>query len=140
MVFAKFEYIDHTADLGFKARGTTLEALFVNAAEALFGALVSLKTVFLTEQRTVEVTATSLDNLLVSWLNELLYLFDTESLLLRKFHIDSMNDHNLQATVRGEFVDSLRHKIKTGIKAVTYHQVYVEKREGLWESQVILDL
>ena len=137
---AKFEYIDHSADLGFIARGPTLEALFVNAAEALFGVLVSLKTVFLREQRSVEVTATSLDSLLVSWLNELLYLFDTESLLLRKFHIDSMNHRNLQATVRGEFVDPLRHQIKTGIKAVTYHEVYVEKRQGLWEGKIILDL
>jgi len=139
-VFNKYEYIDHTADLGFRARGATLKELFVNAAQALFGVLVSLKTVFVRQERSVEVTATALDGLLVSWLNELLYLFDTENLLLRDFHIDTMNDRHLEATVGGEFVDPLRHQIKTGIKAVTYHQVYVEKRHGLWEGQVILDL
>jgi len=139
-VFAKFEYIDHTADLGFKARGTTLEAMFANAAQALFGVLVSPKNVLVSEQRAVDVSATSLDSLLVSWLNELLYLFETENLLLRRFQIDSMNDQNLHATVEGEFLDPSRHEIKTGIKAATYHQVYVEKRRGIWECQVFLDL
>ena len=56
-VFTKYEYVDHTADLGFRARGDTLEALFVHAAEALFSALVSLETVLLEEERTVQVTA-----------------------------------------------------------------------------------
>ena len=139
-MFAKFEYIDHTADLGFKARGATLETMFVNAAEALFGVLISLNTVFLKEERAVEVNATALDSLLVSWLNELLYLFDAENLLLRGFYIDSMNVRHLEATVRGEFVDPSRHQIKTGIKAVTYHQVYVKQHHGLWEGQVFLDL
>lgn len=139
-MFAEFQYIDHTADLGFKARGPTLEAMFANAARALFGVLVSLETVVLSEKRTVNVSAESLDSLLVSWLNELLFLFETENLLLRRFQIDSINAQKLHATVEGEFLDPSRHKIKTGIKAATYHQIYVENRRGLWECQVFLDL
>ncbi len=136
----KYEYIEHTADLGFKARGETLEELFVNAAEALFEVLVSAESVVPREKRSVEVKATSLDDLMVSWLNELLYVFEAEGLLLNRFQIQDIKDCCLHATVQGEFVDPARHQIKTGIKAVTYHRLYVRERNGFWESQVIMDL
>jgi SHS2 domain-containing protein len=139
-VFSEFEYIEHTADLGFKARGTTLEAMFVHAAQALFGILVSVETIEIKEVRGLEVKASSLDTLLVRWLNELLYLFDTERLLLGHFSIEKIRGCLLRAMVRGEFVDASRHEIKTGIKAATYHGLYVKKHLGFWESQVILDL
>ena len=138
----KYEYIEHTADLGFKARGETLEELFVNAAEALFEVLVSAESVVPREKRSVEVKATDLDGLMVCWLNELLYIFEAEGLLLNRFQIQGIKVKGcrLHATVHGERIDPARHQIKTGIKAVTYHRLYVRERNGFWESQVILDL
>ena len=136
----KYEYIEHTGDLGFKAYGTTREALFSHAAEAFFEALVRLETVQEKEERLIEVEAAALDELMVGWLSELLFLFDTEALLLRRFEITHMKDRSLKATVSGELMDPTRHEIKTGIKAVTYHQLYVRQRAGIWEAQVILDI
>jgi SHS2 domain-containing protein len=114
--------------------------MFVHAAEALFNVIVSLETIESKEERSLELTASTLDSLLVCWLNELLYLFDTERLLLGKFKIEKLSGCLLQARVRGAFMDASRHEIKTGIKAVTYHRLYVKQRNGLWECQVILDL
>jgi SHS2 domain-containing protein len=136
----KYEYIDHTGDLGFKAYGTTREALFSHAAEAFFQAIISLETIQQKEERLIEVGAAALDELMVGWLSELLFLFDTEHLLLRRFEITNMKDCGLKARVRGEVMDPTRHEIKTGIKAVTYHQLYVKQRGGIWEAQVILDI
>jgi len=136
----KYEYIEHTGDLGFKAYGTTREALFSHAAEAFFEALVRLETVQEKEERLIEVEADALDELMVGWLSELLFLFDTETLLLRRFEITHMKDRSLKATVSGELTDPTRHEIKTGIKAVTYHRLYVKQRAGIWEAQVILDI
>lgn len=136
----KYEYIEHTGDLGFKAYGTTREALFSHAAEAFFEALVRLETVQEKEERLIEVEADALDELMVGWLSELLFLFDTETLLLRRFEITHMKDRSLKATVSGELMDPTRHEIKTGIKAVTYHRLYVKQRAGIWEAQVILDI
>ncbi len=136
----KYEFIEHTGDLGFKAYGSTCEELFVNAASAFFEVLVSLESIQERESRDIEVEAPGLDDLMVSWLGELLYLFDTEQLLLRRFEIKSMQRNQLRARVRGEVLDFKRHEIKTGIKAVTYHQLYVRQAKGTWESQVILDL
>ena len=136
----KYEYIEHTGDLGFKAYGTTREALFSHAAKAFFEALVRLETVQEKEERLIEVEADALDELMVGWLSELLFLFDTETLLLRRFEITHMKDRSLKATVSGELTDPTRHEIKTGIKAVTYHRLYVKQRAGIWEAQVILDI
>jgi SHS2 domain-containing protein len=136
----KYEYIEHTGDLGFKAYGSTREALFSHAAMAFFEALVCLETVQEKEERPIKVEAAALDDLMVCWLSELLFLFDTETLLLKRFEITHMKDCTLKATVSGELMDPARHEIKTGIKAVTYHQLYVRKRAGIWEAQVILDI
>ena len=136
----QYEYIDHTGDLGFKAYGTTRQALFSHAAEAFFQALVRIETIQEKEERLIEVEADALDELMVGWLSELLFLFDTEALLLRRFEITHMKDRNLKATVSGELTDPTRHEIRTGIKAVTYHRLYVKQRAGIWEAQVILDI
>ncbi|MDY6836986.1 MAG: archease [Thermodesulfobacteriota bacterium] len=136
----EYEYIEHTGDLGFKAYGKTLQELFINAARALFHVLVSPETIEEKEKRGVTVEAAALDELMVSWLGELLYLFDTQGLLLKGFEIKTLTENRLEATVRGETMDLRRHEIKTGIKAITYHQLYVREENGLWKAQVILDL
>jgi len=136
----KYEYIEHTADLGFKAYGATQQELFVNAAEALFEVLVSLETIQPSEERLIRVEAPDLEGLMVAWLSELLYVFETQNLLLNRFHMESMKSDSLEATVCGEVMDPARHEIKTCVKAVTYHQLYVTRRSGIWETQVFLDL
>jgi SHS2 domain-containing protein len=135
-----YEFIEHTADLGFKAYGASLEELFAHAAEAFFEALVGLESIKEDMERSIEVEADALDNLMVSWLAELLYLYDTEGLVFKSFQLKRIENNRLNAKVRGELLDPARHEIKTGVKAVTYHQLYVEERGGGWEAQVILDV
>jgi SHS2 domain-containing protein len=134
------EFIEHTADLGFKAYGASVEELFVHAAEGFFDALISLKHVEEKEERVIEVEAEALDDLMVTWLAELLYLFDTEKLVFKRFEVNRLKDNQLEAMAWGEVLNPARHEIKTGIKAVTYHQLYVKEREGGWETQVIFDI
>ena len=139
-MITKYEFIEHTADLGFRAFGATVEALFAHAGEAFFEALVNLETVEERIEKTIEAEAEALDNLMVNWLDELLYLYETEGLLFKRFQVKSIQEYALQVTAAGEVLDLARHEIRAGIKAVTYHQLYVEERGGLWEAQVILDI
>jgi SHS2 domain-containing protein len=136
----KYEFIEHTADLGLKAYGASIEELFVHAAEGFFDALMSPKRVEEREERVIEVEAEALDDLMVSWLAELLYLFDTEKLVFKGFEVKRLQDNQLKAIARGESLDPARHEIKTGIKAVTYHQLYVKESQDGWETQVIFDI
>ena len=136
----RFEYTEHTADLGFTAYGTTLEELFANAAEALFSVMVPIKTVRRRQKHIVEVQADALDELLVHWLNELLFLSETQGLLFSRFEITFTDPTSLRAVAIGEPLDLSRHQLKAGIKAVTYHQLFVRQKKGLWEGHVVLDL
>jgi SHS2 domain-containing protein len=98
----------------------------------------------------LQVSASNLEELFVTWLDELLYLYETERLICRRFVIDDISSrdmgdspHNgkkLCATVFGEKVDPARHEIKTEIKSVTYHQLRVEKTDNVWRVQVIFDV
>jgi SHS2 domain-containing protein len=140
MVSKKYEFIEHTADLGFKAYGASQEKLFAHAAEAFFEAIVALESVEERIERSIRVEAEGLDNLMVNWLSELLYLYDTERIVFKSFQITRIEDNQLEANARGEVLDPARHEIKTGVKAVTYHQLYVKEGVGGWEAQVIFDI
>ena len=136
----KFEFIEHTADLGFKAYADTVEELFACAAEAFFETILSTGSLEERIERSIEVEAETLDELMVTWLDEFLYLYDTEKLVFKRFQIGVIRKNRLEAKAWGEVMDPARQEIKTGIKGVTYHKLYVKETEGRWEAQVILDI
>ncbi len=136
----KYQYIDHTADLGIKVFGDTLAELFENAAFGLFDNITNLEKVSPNSEFSIEVQATDREALLVNWLSELNYLFLTRKELFNCFQVNQINDEHLTATVRGEKLNLDRHEIYTEVKAVTYHKLYVKETDQGWEAQVIFDL
>ncbi len=136
----RFEILDHTADIGLIVYGEDLRTLFENAGEAFFDLITDLKKVRQREERRAELKGESLERLMVDWLNELLYLHDVENLLFKKFEVKAAGEEGLIAIIKGEAFDPERHIIKTGVKAVTYHQIQVQKEDGGWRAQVIVDL
>jgi SHS2 domain-containing protein len=140
LVPRKYEFIEHTADLGFRCFGATLEELFTHAGLAFFEALVNLETIEKRIEKTIEAEADALDELMVNWLDELLFMYDTEGYLFSQFHFEMIEENQLKARASGEILDLERHDVRTGIKAVTYHQLSVVKKERRWEAQVIFDI
>jgi protein archease len=136
----RFEFVDHTGDLGVRVFGESLPRLFEQAAQALTFILTDPKTIRASETRTLMLEAKTDEELLITWLNELVYLFDTEGLLFKEYDVLSVHDHRLEALARGEIYVESRHPIKTAVKAATYHQLKIEHHEGLWTTQVIFDL
>jgi SHS2 domain-containing protein len=135
-----YETFDHTADIGVRAFGRTPEEVFGHAAEALFNVLTDLKSIRGRLTRKVEIHGSDLEDLLVRWLGELLYLCEGEGYLFREFSIVQLTPTFLKATARGERFDPARHEFKTEIKAVTYHQVEVAQKDGKWVGKVIFDI
>ncbi len=135
----EFEIVDHTADVGIIAYGTDIKKAFANAAKALFSLITELENVEETLHRDIEVTATDQENLLVAWLNELIYLFDVDNIVLRRFDILKLDSTRLKARIYGEKVDKSKHKLKTGVKATSYHMLKVEKDDGC-KVQVLFDI
>ena len=135
----RFEVIDHTADIGIAAYGANLREAFANAAYALFSLMVDLDNVADAVCYEAEVTAENREDLLVAWLNELIYLFEVENVLFQRFEIDELSETRLRASCYGEKIDPERHKIKIAVKAATYHMLKIEERDG-YRVQVLFDI
>jgi SHS2 domain-containing protein len=135
-----FEIIDHTGDAGIIAYGSNIKQLFSNAALALFSLITETESIAENLQRVLQVSSEDRDSLLVEWLNELIYLFDAEHILFRRFDIESLSNNQLKAICYGENIDPARHKIKLGVKAATYHMLKIDKDGNGYKVQIIFDV
>ena len=136
----KYEFIDHTADLGVEVYGKDLKELFENAGEALFEIICDMSNVIESVKRVITLESDDLEQLMVVWLGELLYLYDTERLLFKRFNIQRIGNNGLEAVLYGEELKTGHHTINAEIKAVTYHQIQVRQEENRWKSRVIFDM
>ena len=141
MAEQRFEFFEHTADIGAHIYGRTLEGLFRNAAATLFEALGVLQKSGVSNQRSVELEADSLEDLLHDWLTELLYEVEANHVLYDDFEFLHLSPQGLKSTLRGETIDFARSQTNEEIKAVTYHQLRVEQLpNGTWRATVIFDV
>lgn len=140
----RFESLNHTADMGLTIYGKDIKELFSNAAYGMFNIITDLDKI--TKQTAIEITlkANNLEELLVVWLNELLYHYSTARVIFNKFDIQEIDKNHLISSVYGEKIDSSKCEINTEIKAVTYHQLKIKhtlnhKRDS-WQAQIIFDV
>ncbi len=135
-----YQPLDHTGDLGMLVFGGNLRELFAHAAWGLFDLMTDAECVEPRSSRDLTVEAIDLEDLMVRWLGELLYAYDTERFLTVNAAFHTLEPTRLQATLRGETFDAVRHPIDTEIKAVTYHQIAVEHLDAGWRARVIFDI
>jgi SHS2 domain-containing protein len=134
------EVFEHTADLGLRVRAADLDTLFAEAGEALFATLVeNPQAVEPRQEVAINLSGDDLEYLFFDWLNRLLSLFETEHLLLCKFRV-SVGSDGLTGTAWGEALDRARHELGHEVKAITYHALKVERVEGGWLAEVIVDI
>lgn len=136
-----FEYIDHTGDLGIRVWGKSLEELFTNAAHALFETVAVLDTIDPIEQFQIQVEAESVAELMVAWLDELIFRHEVDEVFFNCVEIVKISETCLSANAYGDPADFTKHVVFTEIKSVTYHQLSVcQSAEGKWTANVIFDL
>ena len=135
-----FEVIDHTADIGIVAYGATIKQVFANAALGLFNLMADLDDFKEGLQRELELSAEDVEVLLIEWLNELIYIFDVEHIIFKKFEIEKLTSTQIKARCFGEKMKPGQHKLKREIKAATYHMLQIIKEDGIYKVQVIFDI
>ncbi len=143
-----FEILDISGDVGIRAFGKDIQEAFVHAAIGMFNLITDLDLIEEKKTTPITVESDSLDGLLVSWLNELIFHFDTYGFIGKKitdFHLvggelSDAQTYTLKASVTGEEFDPQRHEGKLLIKAATYHKLAVEKKHGIWDIHVIFDI
>jgi SHS2 domain-containing protein len=136
----RFTVLDISGDAGLTAFGDSLRETFINAAIGMYSLMAGLDAVALTKTIDVSVESQSTDGLLVSWLNELIFHFDTYGFIGKKIDIKEFSEKRISATVSGEEFDQKRHEGRLLIKAATYHQLRIEKKDERWEISVIFDI
>ena len=136
----KFDIVEHTADTGIVAYGADMREAFANAAYGMFSLMADLEQVREETSRYIEAEVGDRESLVVSWLNELLYMFDVERIVFKRFDILELTNTRLRADAYGEKVDASRHELRSGVKAATYHMLKVSEDRDRWRIRVIFDV
>lgn len=132
--------MEHTADIGIHCWGPTPDELFREAARALIEVMVGPASVAVDGQLCLELQASCVEELLVAWLNELLFRFEIEGFLPGEITFEQLEEQRLRARLSGARYDPARWPIERQVKAATYHLLQVEYSVGTWRATIYLDL
>lgn len=132
----EFEELGHTAEIGLRVRAPVPGRLFACAGMALF-ALSGAAAEAVEIERAVVVESPDAESLLVDWLSELVYLYETTGCAFHAIEVTEWSPQRLAATARGGRPIELP---RLHVKAVTYHDLYVREIDAGWEAQVFLDI
>jgi len=135
-----FELLDHPADIGFRAFASSLPELFVSSARALVSIILDPTNITASEPISLSVEAIDVESLLVSWLNEVLYLVDAKRAAIWNIDIRFFTDTSIRAVVYGEPRSSEKHPPRVVVKAVTYHQLRIRQNGSTWSCEVYVDV
>jgi SHS2 domain-containing protein len=135
-----YTVIDHTADVGIEVEAASREAVFVNCGRAMFDLMFGLGSVGGDVTKPLSVEAENPTELLVAWLNELLYFSAVERILFSGFTDVRLGEQRFRAVGCGEHFDPGKHRCDLEIKAATYHDVSLAFADGRWKARVIFDV
>lgn len=125
----RYRVLEHTADAMVEVHGKTLGERFENAAYALFDQMTDISKVSPKGEFKVVLSAGSKEQLVVDFLQELLFLHDTENIVLSEFKVKT-DGLSLEAVVRGEVFDGDRHPKRSVVKGITYHRLEFDDAKG----------
>ncbi len=134
------EILEHTADIGLRIRAESLQELFKAAAVGMFRIICPSCSAASIKYLPVQAKGDDLEQLLVNWLSELNFIFQTEPFLLAEVVSIQLDGLAIRAEIAGESRSLREDEIGTEIKAVTYHKIYVRQDADGWEAQVIFDI
>ena len=137
---AGFSLLEHTADMGIEAWAGSLEELFAIMADGLRELMFGDRRAEPAQAVTVSLVAADEVELLIAWLNEIIYHVEVKQLVPAEFEVLRVANHRLQARIGGARFDPARHSMERQAKAATYHQVLLEQRPVGWHARVYVDL
>ncbi len=147
-----YEFLEHTADVKFRAEGSTIEEMFVAAAGALNETVRGDITILEQVEKSFGVVANDKESLLYDFLEEFLFLLDAENFVVSKIKSLEVEGNKLKCVVVGDDADN--YKFTNDVKAVTYSEMSVKQvlrddggqmaegktSDGRWVCEVVLDV
>lgn len=136
----RYEQLPHTADIAVRVYGKDLKELFANAAFSMFDIIADLEGLNESVSVGVELKAASREELLIAWLDELLYNFYTKGIIFFRFDITLLSEELLSAKAYGRHVGENRNRLKTEIKAATYHDLNIRESNEGYSVDIVFDV
>jgi len=139
--------LDHTADCRVRVWASSIKNIFILAGKGLSRQIVDNDRFRPLERRRIQIEGESLEEGLLFWLREILFIFERDGIIFSQFLIDKdkfsasgQGNVSFSSECRGERVDATRHGICKEIKAVTRHGLSIRKKGNVWEAEYLLDL
>jgi SHS2 domain-containing protein len=144
MIMQKYKFLEDVAlaDIAYEAYGKDLNELFENAAAALFELTADLSTVKNKKRIDFYLEHVNAENLLYDFLSEILYLKDKEYMVFTKVDVKIVPGKKLKlnASLKGDRINSKTQKLENDIKAITMHMFKLEIIKGEYKSTIVVDL
>jgi SHS2 domain-containing protein len=135
-----YKTIEHTADIGIEVEAPDRAGVFARCAMAMFDMMFGLESIGASETRRISVSGEDVGELLVAWLNELLYVYSVEGVMFSSFSDMELGSKSFSALGLGEVYDRRKHSADFEIKAATYHGLSVRRAGRKWRARVIFDI
>lgn len=137
---ARWEHFEHGADIGVRGFGASPAQAFEQAALALTAVTADAGDIAETTHVDLACEAEDIEDLLLDWLNALVYEMAVNKLLFHRYHVE-LTDHGLRGTAWGETVDAARHRPIVEVKGATYTELKVRRQQdGSWMAQTVVDV
>jgi len=141
---APIEWLDHVADIGFRVVGSSVDDVFEQAARGLFATMVDVDAVQPMTAHRTELSAASLEDLMVNWLSDLVAQKELTGLVFGRFraHVEEETAKRFRVVgdAWGEPIEARRHHPRNEVKGISYLGLKVELRGDRWRAQVIVDV
>lgn len=137
----RFNYFDHTADIGIEIDAPTLANLFETAVLGLT-ALIVADPARIEPKRNwlIELQAEEASLLMLDLLSEVLHQLEIDGLVVARAHALDASPTRVRMELVGEAFDPDRHGVLHEVKAITYHELVVERADAGWRARVIVDI
>ena len=136
-----YKIIDHTGDVGIEIENETLHGLIEDAIKGLYSIFLEAVKPEIKGEKEIYIEGKDIEELLVETLKEMIFLFDTKKIIFVKFVEGKVDENRIYGRYYYDIFNSERYKVLSGgVKAATYHNLKVIKRDGKYYAQIIIDV
>ena len=135
----KFIFLEHTADIKFQAFGKSVEKVFENSALAMINAMTSQR-IKKKIKKNIKIKGKDFESLLYNFLEEILFIMDTEAFALAEIQKLKINKKNFELTAEFLGDSSKKYEFHLDVKAITYNEMFIREEKKNWIAQVVLDV
>jgi SHS2 domain-containing protein len=135
-----YEILDHTADVCLRIYGKSFGELFENAARAMMELITDREKINPSQEIEIEVHGETIEQLLVHWLQEILFLHEVKKMVFKDFRLNLISETHAKGKAIGEKIDIDKHELSFDIKAVTYHNLKIEPINDKLKVDIVFDV